>query len=42
MLEQIRNLVLPTMLRHGDIVAWIIVDTGFPKKGTHSLGVGRQ
>jgi SRSO17 transposase len=42
MLEQVRNVFLPTMLQHGDIVAWIIDDTGFPKKRTHSLGVGRK
>ena len=28
--------------REGPIEAWIIDDTGFPKKGRHSVGVGRQ
>jgi SRSO17 transposase len=41
-LRQVRQSVLPAMERNGDIEAWIVDDTGFAKKGTHSVGVARQ
>ena len=41
-LERIRAAVLPRLQAHGAISAWILDDTGFPKKGKHSVGVARQ
>jgi SRSO17 transposase len=42
LLEQVRNQVMPAMEKDGPVVAWIVDDTGFPKKGKHSVGVTRQ
>jgi SRSO17 transposase len=41
-LESVRHFVLPVMKRNGPVVAWIVDDTGFVKKGVHSVGVVRQ
>ena len=36
------DFVLPAMLRQEPVVAWVVDDTGFPKKGQESVGVARQ
>ena len=42
LLRVVREVVLDAMERHGAVAAWIVDDTGFPKKGRHSVGVTRQ
>src|SRR4051794_4225201 len=42
LLEAVRAHVLPAMLERGPIRAWLVDDTGLPKKGKLSVGVGRQ
>jgi SRSO17 transposase len=42
MLAKVRKLVQPDIEAQGKIEAWIVDDTGFAKKGVHSVGVARQ
>lgn len=41
-LAKVRELVLPLMEASGPVEAWIVDDTGYAKKGGHSVGVERQ
>lgn len=41
-LRATREYALPCMREHGPISAWIIDDSGVPKKGKHSVGVANQ
>lgn len=42
LLAAVRAEVLPRIEANGATLAWIVDDTGFPKKGRHSVGVARQ
>jgi SRSO17 transposase len=37
-----RDYALAQLERHAPVAAWLVDDTGMPKKGTHSVGVARQ
>jgi SRSO17 transposase len=41
-LDRCLDFVLPAILREEPVVAWVVDDTGFPKKGRESVGVSRQ
>src|ERR671932_1001796 len=42
LLAAVRAYVLPAMLERGPVRAWLVGDTGLPKKGKLSVGVARQ
>ena len=37
-----RDYALAQLERHAPVAAWVVDDTGMPKKGQHSVGVARQ
>ena len=41
-LDRCLDCVIPAMPRHDPVLAWVVDDTGFPKKGRESVGVARQ
>jgi SRSO17 transposase len=41
-LAKVRELAAPALAAEGGVEAWIVDDTGFQKKGSHSVGVARQ
>ncbi len=42
LLGRVRDQTLSVMESRGQVRAWIVDDTGIPKKGCHSVGVARQ
>ena len=42
LLRRVREYALGAMTEQEPVVAWVVDDTGFVKKGTHSVGVARQ
>src|SRR3954452_5834759 len=42
LLRAVRDYALPAMLERGPVRAWLVDDTGLPKKGRLSVGVARQ
>jgi SRSO17 transposase len=42
LLRVARTYALKQFERHGGVLAWVVDDTGMPKKGSHSVGVARQ
>ena len=42
LLQAVRQYALPAMQKQSPIVAWVVDDTGFVKKGRYSVGVTRQ